>query len=108
MPKFTEAELEQSIIDLLGEQGYPHVIGSDIDRGAKGIEEVLIKDDLRAFLSKQYAGNNITGTEIDAIIRQLDNYSAADLYASNKAIMAMLQDGFQPEREDRPARNSGQ
>ena len=101
MPKFTEAELEQSIIDLLGEQGYPHVIGSDIDRGAKGIEEVLIKDDLRAFLSKQYAGNNITGTEIDAIIRQLDNYSAADLYASNKAIMAMLQDGFQPEREDR-------
>lgn len=31
MSKFTEAQLEQSIIDLLGEQGYPHVIGSEIN-----------------------------------------------------------------------------
>ena len=42
--KVTEAKLEQAIIDLLGEQGYPHVVGSDIDRGKNGLEEVLIKE----------------------------------------------------------------
>ena len=101
MKKFTEAQLEQSIIDLLGEQGYPQVLGNQINRGAKGLEEVLIKDDIRAFLSTQYATENITPSEIDATIRQLENYSALDLYESNKAIMKLLCDGFQPEREDR-------
>ena len=99
--KVTEAKLEQAIIDILGEQGYPHVVGSDIDRGKNGLEEVLIKDDLQAFLSAQYADQNITKSEIAAIIRQLDAYSAADLYESNKQIMSLLSDGFQPEREDR-------
>ena len=54
--KFTEAQLEHAIITLLQEQGYPHVLGSTIKRSAN---EVLIKDDLRAFLSKQYAKNEI-------------------------------------------------
>ena len=101
MSKFTEAQLEQSIIDLLGEQGYPHVIGSEINRGAKGLEEVLIKDDLRAFLSNQYSNENISESEIDSIIRHLEGFSSADLYESNKQIMKIISDGFQPEREDR-------
>ena len=66
MSKFTEAELEKPIIALLGEQGYPHVLGCDISRGTKGLEEVLIKDDIRAFLSTQYATENITDPEVDA------------------------------------------
>ena len=80
--KVTEAKLEQAIIDLLGEQGYPHVVGSDIDRGKNGLEQVLIKDDLHAFLSAKYANQNITESEIEAIIRQLEAYSSADLYES--------------------------
>lgn len=28
--KFTEARLEQAIIELLGKQGYPHVLGETI------------------------------------------------------------------------------
>ncbi len=28
---FTEARLEQAIIDLLAEQGYPHVLGSTLE-----------------------------------------------------------------------------
>ena len=46
--KFTEAQLETAIIELLGNVGYPHVLGATI---AREPEEVLIKDDLRAFLS---------------------------------------------------------
>ena len=99
MMKFTEAQLEDAIIRLLGEQGYPHVIGNVIDRGSRGNEEVLIKDDLRAFLAAQYVDEDITASEIETIIRELEAYSALDLYESNKQIMKLLADGFQLKRE---------
>ena len=40
--KFTEAQLEDGIIRLLGEQGYPHVIGDEINRGMRGKESVFV------------------------------------------------------------------
>jgi type I restriction enzyme R subunit len=54
--KFTEAQLVAAIIQLLGEVGYPHVIGAAIVRQP---DEVLIKEDLRAYLSARYAADNI-------------------------------------------------
>ena len=95
--KFTEAQLESAIIDLLGAEGYPHVLGEAIERQP---QEALIKADLRAFLTKQYAADNITPQEIEAVIKQLEAYSAADLYESNKAIMKLVSDGFLLKRED--------
>jgi type I restriction enzyme R subunit len=96
--KFTEAQLESAIIELLGAEGYPHVLGESIERQP---HEVLIKADLRAFLAKQYAADHITPQEIEAVIKQLEAYSAADLYQSNKAIMKLVSDGFLLKREDR-------
>ena len=96
--KFTEAKLEQAIIELLNKQGYPHVLGGSFSRAP---EDVLIKEDLKTFLSKQYAEENITTGEIDAIIRKLETLPASDLYESNKAIMKMVADGFLLKREDR-------
>lgn len=95
--KFTEAQLESAIIELLGAEGYPHVLGEGIERQP---QEVLIKADLRAFLAKQYAADDITPQEIEAVINQLEAYSAADLYESNKAIMKLISDGFLLKRED--------
>ncbi|MDF7801898.1 HsdR family type I site-specific deoxyribonuclease [Pontiellaceae bacterium B1224] len=95
--KFTEAQLEEAIIELLEAEGYPHVLGETIDRQSN---EVLIKADLRAFLAKQYAKDGITPGEIEAVILKLDAYSAADLYESNKAIMKLVSDGFLLKRED--------
>ena len=94
---FIEARLEQAIIQLLGEQGYPHLHGEKLQRDKK---DVLIKDDLRQFLQTQYHDAQITDSEIETIIRQLENYSAADLYESNKAIMRLVSDGFLFKRED--------
>ena len=94
---FTEARLEQAIIQLLGEQGYPHLHGEQLKRTQK---EVLIKDDLRAFLQTQYRDAQITAAEIERIIRQLESYAAADLYDSNKAIMRLVSDGFLFKRDD--------
>jgi type I restriction enzyme R subunit len=95
--KFTEAQLENAIIQLLGEQGYPHVLGGELQRGAT---DVLIKDDLRDYLTLQYVNEGITASEIDGIIRQLDLLSPSDLYDSNKTFCRWLSDGFLLKRED--------
>lgn len=101
---FTEAKLEQAIIELLGEQGYPHFIGSDLGARGEGKDDktqVLILDDLRAFLAKQYLADDITGNEIDTIIRMLTSLPASDLYHSNKTFCQWLTNGFLLKREDR-------
>ena len=95
--KFTEERLEQAIIQLLGEQGYPHIPGSQINRQP---EEVLIKDDLRAFLAARYQADGITEAEIESVIRQLEVLPASDLYDSNKTFCEWLSDGFLLKRED--------
>ena len=112
--KFTEAQLESAIIELLEAEGYPHVLGEALGErssrcvtstkdgaGAPTLPGVLIKADMRAFLAKQYAADAITPQEIEAVIKQLEGYSAADLYESNKAIMKLVSDGFLLKREDR-------
>ncbi len=98
MPKFTEAQLEKAFIELLEKEGYPHHIGSTLDRTE---EAVLIEADLKTFLQTQYQSQGITDLEIDSIIRQLQHLPASDLYESNKTIMRWLADGFILKREDR-------
>ena len=58
--KFTEAKLEEAIIQLLGDQGYPYTRGTDLDREPS---DVLIRSDLREFLASRYAANQITDGE---------------------------------------------
>ncbi len=94
--KFTEAKLEQAVVELLGEQGYPHLLGGELSRNNS---EVLIKEDLRAFLTKRYAKNNITTGEVDSIIAKLEKLPASDLYESNKTFCKWLSDGFLLTRE---------
>lgn len=96
--KFTEEKLEKAITDLLDQEGYEPINGETLDRNS---EEVLIKADIRSFLSSRYKEDGITEEEIDKIIRQLEGYSSLDLYESNKAIMKMISDGFLLKRDDR-------
>lgn len=100
--KFTEAKLEEAIIELLGEQGYPHSKGGEhpllID-GVRTQSEVLIKADLQAFLAKRYQSAGITDGEIESIIRKLETLPASDLYDSNKTFCKWLSDGFLLKRE---------
>lgn len=95
--KFTEARLEQAIIELLGEEGYPHVLGEKIERSPN---EVLIKDDLRTFLKIQYAAEGLTSSEVELIIRKLELLPGSDLYGSNKQFISWVSDGFIFRRED--------
>jgi len=49
--KFTEAKLEQAFIELLGNEDFPHFLGSTI---ARTEDEVLIEDDLKKYLLNRY------------------------------------------------------
>jgi type I restriction enzyme, R subunit len=95
---FTEEKLEQAIIALLEREGIPYVPGSTIVRQP---DEVLIRDDLKTFLLQEYKEQQLTPTEADQIILDLEKFPASDLYESNKAIMKMISDGFILKREDR-------
>ena len=55
--KFTEAKLEQAIIELLQRQDYPYTRGTDLERSPS---DVLIRSDLREFLASRYAADQIT------------------------------------------------
>ncbi len=96
--KFTEAKLEESFIELLGIEGYPHTLGNTITRT---VDEVLIDADLQAYLKARYGKEGITDAEIKAILLQLKTLPASDLYETNKTIMRWLADGFILKREDR-------
>ncbi|SFB97370.1 type I restriction enzyme, R subunit [Algibacter lectus] len=98
MSKFTEAQLENVFIELLGNEGIPHVLGNTI---ARKEEEVLITADIKSYLQSQYKSEHITDAEINSVIRKLEIFSASDLYESNKQIMKLVCNGFQLEREDR-------
>jgi type I restriction enzyme R subunit len=95
--KFTEAKLEQAFIDLLDKEGFAYLAGGDIKRDS---DEVLLKADLIEFLSNKYSADDITLEEIDRIIKDLEAFTELDLYASNKAIMSMISNGFIFKRDD--------
>lgn len=96
--KFTESQLEEAFIKLLAEEDIPHFVGTELNRGES---EVLLKDDLKAFLQSRYEQEELTDSEIDGVIRKLQSYPASDLYDTNKAIMKLVSDGFILKREDR-------
>lgn len=99
---FTEEKLENAIIELLKQQEISHVEGKTINRDSF---DVLLKDDLHRFLKSQYAGDGITVSEVEGIIRMLESKPASNLYDSNKVIMKMVSDGFPLRREDRNERD---
>ena len=49
--KFTEEKLEQAFIELLGNENFPHCLGSTISRAD---DEVLIEEDLKNYLFNRY------------------------------------------------------
>lgn len=112
--KFTESQLEQAFIHLLQEEQMTHLVGGEVRKnefqgvseppttyGHVATEKVLIEDDLKTYLKSLYAKDNITDSEINSIIRDLERLPSSDLYESNKTFMNMVSNGFLLKREDR-------
>lgn len=95
---FPEAKLEQAFVELLGNEGFPHLHGVNLKCSA---DEVLLEDDLKNYLLAKYESKQLTETEALQIILQLKSLPASDLYESNKTIVRWMSDGFILKREDR-------
>ena len=95
--KFTEAELEQAIIELFTAQEYTYVHGESIHRK---YEDVLLLDDLRSFLTTRYAAEDLSDLEIQRIINKLNHINAAPLYSGNREAFWLVNEGFDLVRDD--------
>jgi type I restriction enzyme R subunit len=95
--KFDEAELETAIIELFKQQGYTHLPG---DRIHRKLDEILLQDDLRSFLDSRYNYKNLSETEIQKIIGNLENVPSTPLYAGNRETFWRINEGFDLQRED--------
>ncbi len=87
--QFTETELESAIISLFQEQDYIYIHGETIHRG---FEELLLKEDLREYLSKQYS--DLSSNETEKIISRLENIPSAPLYLGNRETFLLINEGF--------------
>lgn len=99
---FNESLLEQSVISLLKEQGYDYVKGEDITRD---LDDVVLRDDLAAYLHNRYKNDGITDQEVENAIRIITQKQGGTLYAENKHTLSLLMDGFSLKRED-PAKQN--
>lgn len=95
--KFTEAELEQAIIELFTVQGYSYVHGETIHRQ---YVDILLLDDLRSFLTDRYAAENLSDVEIQKIINKLNLINATPLYSGNREAFWLVNEGFDLVRDD--------
>lgn len=95
--RFTEAELESAIIELFGEYGYEYVNGEQLHRH---FDEVLLRDDLEAFLLARYQSEQFSETELQKIINRLDLLNAPSLYAANREAHRLVTEGFDFTRDD--------
>ena len=97
MATFNEVQLEKVFVDLFKEQRYEYVHGDSISRD---VRDVLLYDDLREFLRKQYRHVGITEDEISTAIAQLEKTDGGGVYAENVEAMRRIMDGFTIKRED--------
>ncbi len=94
--KFDEKKLEKSVIQIIKNIGYEHLKGSDIKRDSD--KEVLIKEDLTKYLLTNYKDLSIS--EINKILFELDSLSSNDLYESNKKFYHLIVNGKILKRDD--------
>lgn len=98
MSVFTEATLEQAIIDKFIAQGYQYSSGDNLHRE---LTDVLIEDDLYKFLLDRYASEGITYSEASSIVQSLKTSSAQPVYDANMKTFLKMVEGEVFVREDR-------
>lgn len=95
---FDESELEQAIITLLKNEHYDYVCGYDIHRKHN---EIVLEDDLRAYLQSRYGDRGLTKSELKAIIgRVTGGGSHSTLYENNKEMYYTVTEGIDFLREN--------
>lgn len=95
MPKFTESQLEEAIVELFQAQGYDHINGDKLHRK---YDDILLEEDMRKFLKHQYP--NLTDTELEKIINKIKYIPKTPLYMGNREAFYLVNEGFNLVRDD--------
>ena len=94
---FNEESLEELFMEEFQARGYDHILGKTIDRNDR---DLILKDDLRDYLRKVYAKDEILDVEIGLIIGTLGVYDKG-LYVNNRDTFRKIRDGFVFKRMDK-------
>lgn len=94
---FNEHALEMAIMELFEKEGYIYTSGEDIH---KELSDVLLRDDLRAYLRGRYAEQGISSLEIESVIARLTANAGGSLYENNALTYRLITEGFAIKRED--------
>ena len=95
MVKFTESELEKSIIEFFQGNGYEYVDGESIHRK---YDEILLEDDLRKYLGRRY--QSVSLTEMEKIINKIKYVPNKPLYIGNRETFLLINEGFDLVRDN--------
>lgn len=93
-----ESQLELSVMEMFGQEGYEYINGESLMRETT---EVLLKDDLKAYLLSRYSKDGLTQTEAESIILSLVRASHDPLYEANRQMLHKITEGFILRREDK-------
>ena len=93
-----ESQLELSVMELFGQEGYEYINGESLLRQTS---DVLLCDDLKAYLLSRYSADSMTETEADSIILSLVRSSHDPLYDANREMLHKITEGFIFRREDK-------
>ena len=97
MPHFNEHALEMSIMELFQQEGYIYTNGEEIH---KEVSDVLMRDDLRAYLRGRYGEAGITPLEIERAVAKLTANVGFSLYENNLYTYRLMVEGFSLKRDD--------
>lgn len=97
MPHFNEHALEMAIMELFSQEGYTYTNGEQIH---KELGDVLLRDDLRAFLCSRYAADGMTPLEVESVLARLTANVGGSLYENNAHTYRLITEGFTIKRED--------
>ena len=97
MLHFNEHTLEMAIMELFRQEGYTYTNGEQIH---KELSDVLLRDDLRAFLRCRYADCALSSQEVESILARLTANVGGSLYENNAHTYRLITEGFSIKRED--------
>ena len=98
MSHFNEHALEMSIMELFQREGYIYTNGEEI---SKEVSDVILREDLRAYLRSQYAKDGITELEVESVIAKLTAANGFLLYDKNVNTYRLMTEGFSLKRENK-------
>lgn len=96
MGNFNEAELENAVLELLKENNWQYTNGEFIHRR---LQDVLLEDDLRNYISQRYANSHLTDNETQTIINSIKYENLPSLYKTSRNIFNLVCTGFYLQRD---------